>query len=113
MPFLYLELIKCIYKSIMQKNPLKWEQMLEQVLHQRRYTNVQLAFEKLLILISYQGYTIKTIIICHFTLSRNGYNYCCCSVTKLCPALRDPMDCSSAGFPVLNYLPEFAQIHVH
>ena len=87
--------------------------MLEQVLHQRRYTNVQLAFEKLLILISYQGYTIKTIIICHFTLSRNGYNYCCCSVTKLCPALRDPMDCSSAGFPVLNYLPEFAQIHVH
>ena len=23
------------------------------------------------------------------------------------------MDCSTLGFPVLNYLPEFAQIHVH
>ena len=23
----------------------------------------------------------------------------------------DPMDCSMPGFPVLHYLPEFAQIH--
>ena len=27
--------------------------------------------------------------------------------------LCDPMDCSTPGFPVLHYLPEFAQIHVH
>ena len=33
---------------------------------------------------------------------------CCCSVTKLCPTLCDPMDCSTPGFPVLHYLPEFA-----
>ena len=26
---------------------------------------------------------------------------------------RDPMDCSTPGFPVLHYLPEFAQVHVH
>ena len=38
---------------------------------------------------------------------------CCCSVTKLCPTLCDPKDCSTPGFPVLQYLPEFAQIHVH
>ena len=38
---------------------------------------------------------------------------CCCSATKLCPALCDPMDGSTPGFPVLHYLPEFAQIHVH
>ena len=39
---------------------------------------------------------------------------CChCSVAKLCPTLCDPMDCSMAGFPVLSYLLEFAQIHVH
>ena len=38
---------------------------------------------------------------------------CCCSVTKLCPALCNPMDCSMPGFPVLRYLPDFAQIHVH
>ena len=27
--------------------------------------------------------------------------------------LCDSMDCSTLGFPVLHYLPEFAQIHVH
>ena len=36
-----------------------------------------------------------------------------CSVTRLCPGLCDPMDCSMLGFPVLHYLPEFAQTHVH
>ena len=37
---------------------------------------------------------------------------CCCSVTKSCPTLCDPMDCSILGFPVLQYLPEFAQTRV-
>ena len=41
------------------------------------------------------------------------YIYCCCSVTKLCLAFCDPMDCSKSGFAVLNYLLELAQIHVH
>ena len=27
--------------------------------------------------------------------------------------LFDPVDSSTPGFPVLHYLPEFAQIHVH
>ena len=31
------------------------------------------------------------------------------SHVRLC----DPMDCSMPGFPVLHYLLEFAQIHVH
>ena len=30
-----------------------------------------------------------------------------CSVTQSCPALCDPMDCSTPGFPVLHYLLEF------
>ena len=38
---------------------------------------------------------------------------CCCSVAKLFPTLCDPMDCNMPVFPVLHYLPEFAQIHVH
>ena len=38
---------------------------------------------------------------------------CCCSVTQLCPILCDPMVCSTPGFPVLHYVPEFAQTHVH
>ena len=36
-----------------------------------------------------------------------------CSVTKSCLTLHDPMDCSMPGFPVLHYLPELAQTHVH
>ena len=37
----------------------------------------------------------------------------CCSVAKSCLNLCDPINCSTPGFPVLHYLPEFAQIHVH
>ena len=41
-------------------------------------------------------------------------NSCCYSlVTKTGPLLCNSMDCSTSGFPVLHYLPEFAQIHVH
>ena len=37
----------------------------------------------------------------------------CCSVTQSCPALCDPVDCSTSGFPVLLHLLELAQTHVH
>ena len=39
--------------------------------------------------------------------------FCCCSITKSCLTLCNPMDCSTPSFPVLHYLLEFAQIHVH
>ena len=35
------------------------------------------------------------------------------SVTQSCPTLCDPMDCSTAGFPVHHQLPELAQTQVH
>ena len=35
------------------------------------------------------------------------------SVTKSYLTLCNPMDCSTPGFPVLHYLLEFAQSHVH
>ena len=35
------------------------------------------------------------------------------SVTQLCLAPCDPMDCSMASFPVHHQLPELAQTHVH
>ena len=41
------------------------------------------------------------------------FHICCCSVTKLCPTLCDPMDCSTPGLLVPHHLPEFAQVHVH
>ena len=37
----------------------------------------------------------------------------CCSVTKLCLTLCDPMDCSAPGSSVLHFLPEFTQTYVH
>jgi len=40
-------------------------------------------------------------------------NYCCCSVARLCPTFCDPMNCNMPGIPVIHYLPEFAQTHVH
>ena len=38
---------------------------------------------------------------------------CCCSAAQLYPTLHSPMTCSTPGFPVLHYLPEFVQTHVH
>ena len=46
---------------------------------------------------------------------RNGWlplSYCC-SVAKSCLTPCDSVDCSVPGFPVLYYLPELAQTHVH
>ena len=47
------------------------------------------------------------------TLSCASMEPCCCSVAKSCPTFCDPMDGSKPGFPVLHYLPEFAQTHIH
>ena len=41
------------------------------------------------------------------------YDFCCCSVAKLCPTLFNAIDCSTPDFPVLHHLPEHAQTHVH
>ena len=46
-----------------------------------------------------------------FFVEQNQHS--CCSVTKSCPTLCDPRDCSTPGFPVLHYLLELAQTHVH
>ena len=37
----------------------------------------------------------------------------CCLVNKSHPTLCDPMDCSTPDFPVLHYLPKFAQTQVN
>ena len=41
------------------------------------------------------------------------HTHCCCSVTQSFLTFCDPMDFSTPGFPVLHYLLEFAQTHVH
>jgi len=42
-----------------------------------------------------------------------GLHCCYCSLAQPCPTLWDPMDYSMQVFPVLNYLSEFSQTHVH
>ena len=39
--------------------------------------------------------------------------YYCCSVSKTCLTLYDPMHCSMQGFPVFHYLPVVAPSHAH
>ena len=37
----------------------------------------------------------------------------CCSAYQSCLTLCDPMGCSTPGFPVLHYIPEFAETCIH
>ena len=46
-------------------------------------------------------------------LIRLVYCSCCCSITKSCPTLCDPVNCTMPGFPALHYLLELAQTPVH
>ena len=46
-------------------------------------------------------------------VSLSYYTCCCFPVFKSRLTLGNPMNCSSPGFPVLHYPPEFAQTHVY
>ena len=46
-------------------------------------------------------------------LAFQSVSYCCCSVDNSGLILCNSVDCSTPGFPVLHYLPEFAQTHIH
>ena len=39
--------------------------------------------------------------------------HCCCSAAKSFLTFCDSMNCSTPGFPVLHYLPDFPQTQVH
>ena len=49
-------------------------------------------------------------IIYMFNLSKSAA--AAAKLLQSCPTLRDPIDGSPPGFPVLHYIPEFAQTHV-
>ena len=51
---------------------------------------------------------IATWVLCHWATSEAP----CPSVAESCPTRCDPMDCSTPGFPVHRWLPEFTQTHV-
>ena len=60
------------------------------------------------------GITVRWLLF-NFEISHLAAigNCFCCLVTKLCLTLCNLMDFSTPGFPVLHYLPEFTQTHVH
>ena len=51
--------------------------------------------------------------LCHINFLTNLNCLFCCSVAKSCLSLCDFINCIMPGFPVLHYLPKFAQPHVH
>ena len=54
-----------------------------------------------------------TVWLPNFPLILHPILLFCCLVAKSIPTLCNPKDCSMPGFPVLHYLLEFAQTHVH
>ena len=67
--------------------------------------------------LSYWSFNLYNIVIysnkCIFGLHSHFCPWCYCSGTKSCPILCEPMDYRTPGFPILHYLLEFAQTHVH
>ena len=55
---------------------------------------------------------LKNNVIALVLAVSNIFNCYCCSVTKSCPNLHNPMDYSMSGFPVHHPLLEFAQVPV-
>ena len=71
--------------------------------------------QRFLILVN-SAHAINRVVtlVCFLTCSsqvRNQPQFS--SVTPLCPALCDPMDCSMPGLPVHHQLPEFTQTHFY
>ncbi|CAI9156201.1 unnamed protein product [Rangifer tarandus platyrhynchus] len=58
-----------------------------------------------------RGQARRPVLLGHRCLLEQTHRLCC-SVAMSCPTLCDLMDCSTLGFPVLHYLPGFAQTHV-
>jgi len=51
--------------------------------------------------------------LCLLFQGSHFYCWCCCSAAQSYPTLGGPVDCSTLGFPILHYLWEFTQTHVH
>ena len=67
--------------------------------------------KKMWVHVSGEGQYFLTFL--NWSQDGEALDYCCCSVGKSCLTLCDPVDSNVPGFPVLHYLPEFAQTHVH
>ena len=61
--------------------------------------------------------SVRSLLICHLFIkiipTHPFVRQSVSSVAQSCPALCDPMDCSTPGLPVHHQLPELTQTHVH
>ena len=68
----------------------------------------------LCMLLNAMQHKISTDFFCAFyQLTKTFLSLCHCSITQSRPTLCNPMDCNMPDLPVLHYLLEFAQTHVH
>ena len=67
--------------------------------------------KKLLWTVLYKVFLWMCIFISLELMTKSSVQFI--SVAQSCPALCDPMDCSTPGLPVHHQLPEFTQTHVH
>ena len=83
---------------------IKWEECLGKLFHS--------------LILYFQVHFLELITCYGSKIYRDNIDFvqsscCCSSATKSCLTLCDPMNCSMLGLPVLHYLHEFAQTHVH
>ena len=74
-----------------------------------------IVIQRLSVSIKYLPFVFLAGELLHFILQTIHwkFSFTCCSVAQLHLTLLDPMDYSTPGFPVLHYLPELVQTHVH
>ena len=72
------------------------------------YSKMNITFAILILLIQYVSTSVS-----RWKWKYYEYYSQFSSVTRSCPTLCDPMDCSTPGLPVHHQLPEFTQTHVH
>ena len=85
-----------LHHRVFKETPDSWDLFLLQILIQKFWDGSRVLIFKVKI-----------------SLGQFKSTHGCCSVTKLCPALCDSMNCSLPRFPVFHHLPEFAQTHDH
>ena len=75
--------------------------------------NVSNLFKVFLNMTAKRVYSLKMIKNIHSFPKKLKIVLPCCSLAQSYPTVCDPMDCNTPGFPVLHYLLELAQTHVH
>ena len=104
--------------GILQARIMEYLSLLQGIFPTQKSNQGLLHCRQILYQLSYQGsqsklFVFRVSVVVEEAKLTHFYLSCCYSVTKSCPTLCNPMDCSMPGFPVPYHLPDFAQIYVH